>query len=188
MKNKTGAMEMSVGTIVTIVLLMSTLVLGLVLIRNIGKSSTENINAIDQKVKDQITKMFSEDDLSKVVIYPSRNIAIKKGDSESGFGLSIRNTEQSAGVFSYAITNAGGVAGSNCEIPKAKAEDLIVLWRTKTGIQIPGGDAMGEPIFVVFDIPETATPCLIGYTLTVTKIGLPSVYYETTFNLEITGR
>lgn len=182
MKNKTAAMEMSVGTIVTIVLLMSTLVLGLVLIRNITKSSTENINSIDQKVKDQISKMFSEDDLSKVVIYPSRNIKIKKGDSESGFGLSIRNVDSSTGVFSYVIT----YDSSNCGITKANAEALIVLRRTQSNIQLGGGDVMSQPILVVFDIPETANPCLIGYTLTVKKGAAP--YEQVVFNLEITGK
>jgi len=182
MKNKTGAMEMSVGTIVTIVLLMSTLVLGLVLIRNISKSSTENISAIDQKVKDQISKMFSEDDLSKVVIYPSRNIKIKKGDSESGFGLSIRNVDSTAGFFSYEITNTD----SSCGITKTNAEDLIVLRRTQTNIQLGGGDVMSQPILVVFDIPDSAAPCLIAYTLDVKKG--TTAYEQVVFNLEITGK
>jgi hypothetical protein len=182
-RNKIAAMEMSVGTIVTIVLLMSTLVLGLVLIRNITKSSTENINSIDQKVKDQISKMFSEDDLSKVVIYPSRNIAIKKGNSESGFGLSIRNVDNTAGVFSYEITRDS----SSCAIyTKPNAEALIVLRRTQSNIQLGGGDVMSQPVLVVFDIPETATPCLIGYTLTVKKG--TAAYEQVTFNLEITGK
>ena len=48
MKNhKRAAMEMSVGTIVTIVLLMTVLIMGLVLTRTIFKSSVENINGID---------------------------------------------------------------------------------------------------------------------------------------------
>ena len=50
-KNKHAAMEMSVGTIVTIVLLMAVLVLGLVLVRTIFKNSTESIDSIDEQVK-----------------------------------------------------------------------------------------------------------------------------------------
>jgi hypothetical protein len=180
--NKKGAMEMTVGTIVTIVLLMSALVLGLILTRSIFKSSTDNINSIDQKVKDQITKMFSEDDLSKVVIYPSRNIAIKKGNSESGFGLSIRNLDQTAGVFSYAIT----YTDSNCGISKTNAENLIVLRRVQGDIRIGGGDVMSQPTLVVFDIPDTATPCLIAYVINVKKDA--AQYERVDFNLEITGK
>jgi len=182
MKNKTAAMEMTVGTIVTIVLLMSALVLGLILTRTIFVTSQDNINSVDQKVKDQITKLFSEDDLSKVVIYPSRNIEIKKGDSESGFGLSIRNVDSTAGVFSYAVTNTD----SSCGITKTGAENLIVLRRTQEDIRIGGGDVMSQPILVVFDIPNTATPCLIAYTINVKKDG--SQYERIDFNLKITGR
>ena len=57
MKNKKAAMEMSVGTIVTIVLLMTVLILGLVMIRTIFKGSIENINSVDQSVKNEINKI-----------------------------------------------------------------------------------------------------------------------------------
>lgn len=80
MKNKKATMEMSVGTIVTIVLLMTVLILGLVMIRTIFKGSIENINGIDTAVKDQINKLFSEDTSRQIVVYPtSRYVTIKKG-------------------------------------------------------------------------------------------------------------
>ena len=53
-ENKKAAMEMSVGTIVTIVLLMSVLVLGLVLITNIFSGATSSVKTIDDKVKSEI--------------------------------------------------------------------------------------------------------------------------------------
>ena len=49
-------MQMSVGTIVTIVLLMTVLILGLVLTRTIFTSSIENINSIDDSIKEEINK------------------------------------------------------------------------------------------------------------------------------------
>ena len=76
---KKAAVEMSVGTIVTIVLLMTTLILGLVLVRTIFSGAIENINSIDQSVKNEINKLFAEDNARKVVVYPpSRLIIIKK--------------------------------------------------------------------------------------------------------------
>ena len=85
-------MEMSVGTIVTIVLLMTVLILGLVMVRTIFKGSIENINAVDQSVKNEINKLFSEDTSRQIVVYPtSRYIVIKKGEDNLGFGFSIRN-------------------------------------------------------------------------------------------------
>ena len=49
-------MQMSVGTIVTIVLLMTVLILGLVLVRTIFGGAVENIDNIDQAVKNEINK------------------------------------------------------------------------------------------------------------------------------------
>jgi len=56
-KNKKGAMEMSVGTIVTIVLLMSVLVLGVFLVQKIFQSSTNVVDQVDQQVQNQINQL-----------------------------------------------------------------------------------------------------------------------------------
>jgi len=50
-KNRRAAMEMSVGTIVTIVLLMTVLILGLVLVRTIFSSAKYNVDVIDEKIR-----------------------------------------------------------------------------------------------------------------------------------------
>ena len=165
-KNKLGAMEMSVGTIVTIVLLMAVLVLGLVMVRTIFKSSTENINVVDQKVKDQINKLFSEDDLKQIIIYPSSYIQLNKGKS-AGFGLSIRNTEDSQGSFSYTIT----AKETSCGMTLTAADSLIAVGKTRDGITIAAGSVMQDPIYVRFDIPETAPPCIVSYNVDVEKDG-----------------
>ena len=67
MRGKTGALELSIGTIVIIVLAMSMLILGMVLVRNIFSGSSENILQMNDKVKDQINRLFVED--KKPVIY-----------------------------------------------------------------------------------------------------------------------
>src|SRR3989344_4313299 len=104
--NKKAAMEMSVGTIVTIVLLMGVLVLGGILIQKIYYSSIENINNIDQSVKNEINKLFNQDSTKKVIVYPStRLISIEKGNQEPlGFAFSIRNVDSEDGLFKYSVT------------------------------------------------------------------------------------
>lgn len=164
--SKKGAMEMSVGTIVTIVLLMAVLVLGLVMVRTIFKSSTENINVIDQKVKDQINKLFSEDDLKQVIIYPSTYIQLNKGKS-AGFGLSIRNTESTGDKFSYTIA----AQSTSCGRSNSVADALISLGKTGSNLIVSPGSVMQEPIYVRFDIPENAPPCQIRYNVDITKGG-----------------
>lgn len=161
-KNRRAAMEMSVGTIVTIVLLMTVLILGLVLIRTIFKSSVENINGIDTAVKAEIEKLFAENENKKVVIYPpTREVSIKKGEDTRGFGLSIRNVGAESGKFSYEIS----AQETSCDMQLTKAEDLISLNRKRDNIVIPPGSIMEDPIFVKFTIPETAPPCKIVYTV-----------------------
>lgn len=178
LENKQGAMEMSVGTIVTIVLLMAVLVLGLVMVRTIFKSSTENIDNIDQKVKDQINKMFSEDELNQVVIYPSNYIKLNKGKS-AGFGLAIRNTGEDAGEFSYNII----ATETSCGMTLTAADELIALGKSRDDITIAAGSIMQEPVFVRFDIAEDAPPCLISYKLDVKKDG--AVYGGGSFYVDV---
>jgi len=161
-KGKKAAMEMSIGTIVTIVLLMTVLILGLVLVRTIFKSSVENIEGIDTAVKAEIEKLFAEDESKKIVIYPAtRDIKIKKGEDSRGFGLSIRNVGESSDKFSYSIT----AEETSCEMQLTKAEELIALNQERNNVIIPAGNVMDDPIFVKFYIPETTPPCKIVYTI-----------------------
>ena len=123
--NKKAAMEMSVGTIVTIVLLMGVLVLGGFLIQKIFTSARGAIDLTDEQLRNEIEQLFSEDNTKQIVIYPAtREVSIKKGE-DGAFGFSIRNTENEDGVFSYTV----GVVevASDCHMTAAEAEKLIIL-------------------------------------------------------------
>jgi len=157
---------MTMGTLVTIVLLTVVLILGGYLISKIFTGATENIDSIDQSVKGEINKLFSENSERKVVVYPATGIIrIQKGKDTSGFGLSIRNVKQTEDTFSYKIT------AMEVSCPDAfrltDAEALIALGKERAGISIPAGTPMEYPIFVRFAIPEDAPPCLIGYSIDV---------------------
>ena len=54
-------MEMSVGTIVTIVLLMSVLVLGIILIKNIFYGGIKIVDMTNEQLENEINKLFGED-------------------------------------------------------------------------------------------------------------------------------
>lgn len=160
---------MSVGTIVTIVLLMAILVLGLVLIRTIFKGSIENIDGIDTAIKAEIDKLFAENADRKIIIYPpTREIILKKGDDTRGFGLAIRNLGEEA-KFSYDIT-AQEVSCPD-SLRQSEAEDLIALNRDRNNIIIGGGSIMEDPVFVKFNIPETTPPCQITYVINMERDG-----------------
>lgn len=167
-RNRSGAMEMSVGTIVTIVLLMSVLVLGIFLIQKIFKTGTSAIDQVDTKIQSEIDRLFADEDKS-VVIYPKeREITIDQGES-GGFAFSILNTEQGDGSFSYTISV--GEIGEGCQLSKEQAEKLIVLGKIGENIDLPSGRKLEDAILVKFAIPKTAPLCQIRYLLDVEKNG-----------------
>jgi len=172
LNGKRAAMEMSVGTIVTIVLLMTVLILGLVMIRTIFKTSTENINILDTAIKSEISKTFAQDSSKRVVVYPpSRKITIKKGEDSLGFGLSIRNVVgDEEDRFTYEVS----AVESSCRYYEdfSKADNLITLGRTREapGILLgPGSFMEDDPVFVRFAIPDDAPPCEIRYSIEVSN-------------------
>ncbi|MEK6897983.1 MAG: hypothetical protein AABX28_01345 [Nanoarchaeota archaeon] len=165
---KKAQMEMSVGTIVTIVLLMTVLILGLVMVRTIFKGSIENINSIDQSVKNEINKLFSEGD-SKIVIFPpSRKITINKDDGEpSGFAFSIRNEFNDEKNFAYTVKadpefDYSDRCGSFSE---GNANDLLLV--SSGSFTIGQADSLDLPELVLFEIPKGAPSCTIPYRVNV---------------------
>src|SRR3989344_7228243 len=103
-KQKKAAMEMSIGTIVTIVLLVSVLVLGLALVRNIFSSAKGVVDLTDQQLRGEIEKLFSEE--KRLVIYPgTRLIEVEQGET-GGVGIGIKNLLRGttdANEFSYVV-------------------------------------------------------------------------------------
>jgi hypothetical protein len=183
-KNKKAAMEMSVGTIVTIVLLMAVLVLGLTLTKNIFRDAGNSINQIDRGVEDQINKLFSQDDLKKIAIYPGRSVSIKKGGDESGFAFSLRNLEKTEGRFSYEINSDE----TDCqgEITRGEALSYISLGQKGEGIRILSGNVMEYPELVKFDLPDNAPPCEITYIVDVEKCDSSSCTFYTQIKVYVT--
>jgi len=172
---------MSIGTIVAIVLFMVVMVLGLMLVRTIFTGSVENVKSIDQAVKNEINKLFAEDDSRKIIIYPStRQVSINKNEP-AGFAFSIRNIESTSGTFSYVISVNDPDLRTRCNVNEEEAEGWIELGRTGS-ISIPPGSSMQDPEFVRFLVPDNAPPCQIRYGVNVDKDG---AQYGTTVNVDV---
>ena len=171
MNSKKGAMEMSVGTIVTMVLLMTVLVLGLYLVRTIFTSAESSIEGVDKAVKNEMNKLFSQDDSLKVIVYPATKIiSIKKGNTgPEGFAFQIRNTETTEGEFDYRIFVNDPNIESKCNIRSDEADSWITAGNIGTDRLSPG--SKGVEHYVRFAVPSTAPPCLIRYGVEVEKEG-----------------
>jgi len=183
MKNKNGQMEMSVGTIVTIVLLVTLLILGVVLIKNIFTSAKGVVDMTDQQLRNEVSKLFSED--NKISIYPDTRLLEIKQEATDGVGIGIKNLLQgTAGntQFSY-VVSAEDV--SNCGITAAVAESWITVGKTATDLTIASGDIAARK--VLFDIPIGAPLCTARFKVDVTQ-GSGTAYAEDYFDLKVDAK
>ena len=76
-RNKQGALELSIGTIVVVVIGMSMLILGLVLVRTIFTGSTAAIGQLNDKVQGEISTLFVEEGKDIVVMTSDRSNGLK---------------------------------------------------------------------------------------------------------------
>ena len=168
--NSKGAMEMSVGTIVTIVLLMSVLVLGLFLVQRVFSSGTGAIDSIDSQVQNEIQKLFSEEGRT-IAIYPnSRDITLKAGDSPKGFAFSIKNKGVDPADYNYRVFarpdfDFVGRCGQSMTEQRANSYLLINSGEINN---LGAGQSMELPELIRFSIPEGSPPCTIPYRLEIT--------------------
>ncbi len=166
-KDRKAAMEMSVGTIVTIVLLMSVLILGIFLVQKIFSSSTNAIDTIDNEVQNQINQLFKDDNAKTAIYPPSNDINVKKGEDPKGFAFSVRNNGVEEAEFSYTL-EAADISKCGSTMTEEKANSYL-LAGDKT-FNIGPGDMRNK--LVRFDVPEDAPPCTIVYQLEIQKAGV----------------
>jgi len=181
---KRAAMELSIGTIVIIVLAMSMLILGLVLIRTIFTGAKYNVDVMNDKVRDEINKLFVED--KKIVIYLANQEAnVKQGDSW-GVAFAIKNLKTGtpeASRFTYdVVVNNPSEVKKNCGINEKEALSWIKAGGSG-GIKIAPGETYAS--IIRFQIPKTAPLCIIRYTINVESDS--EFYIADSFDMNIEG-
>jgi hypothetical protein len=167
MKNNSnrGQMEMSVGTIVTIVLLVTLLVLGIVLIKNIFTSATGTVGLTDQKIKSEITKLFASEDQETAILPANRLVQIKQGGSDE-VTLGIKNLGSTGDAYNYIIK---AEPGTNCpnSLTSEKILDWIVLGGASNEIAVPSGSSAYKRISIT--VPVESPLCKVRYTLSISS-------------------
>jgi len=182
MINKKGQMEMSMGTIVTIVLLVTLLVLGVVLIKNIMGGATNVVDLTNAQLENEVNKLFSTD--SKIAVYPGTREVKLKQETNGGIGFGIKNLQTgtaTSGKFSYLVSAADV---GNCGITKEVANTWIILGKAESDIAIPIGDNTIRK--VIFNIPSGAPLCMLTYKIEV-KVGT-AIYASDSFQVEIKAK
>ncbi len=184
-QNKRGAMELSMSTIVILVLAMSMLILGLVLIKTIFSGAKYNVDTMNTKVQNEINKLFVED--KKIVVYLAGGEAkVNKGDSYGvAFGLkNLITGTPDASKFTYDVSVANPTeVKSNCGINEKEALSWIKTGVSGTFQILPGETVANTATIIKFQIPQTAPLCIIRYNINVKANG--EFYTADSFDINI---
>lgn len=162
-QDKKAAMEMSVGTIVTIVLLMSVLVLGLVLVRSIFTKATESVDSLGEKVQAAIDSTFAEEgDPVVVLLGTDKKAKIKAGTADFGvaFGASTHDGSKATENRLKFKISLDTSARENCvtKMTEPKVEQLI---NENVGTRLDFEEIADSNAYarVTFDIPKGTPLC-----------------------------
>ncbi|MBS3078912.1 hypothetical protein J4218_02210 [Candidatus Pacearchaeota archaeon] len=184
-KNKKGAIELSMSTIVVLVLAMSMLILGLVLVKSIFTGAKYNVDQMNEKVKAEIGKLFAEDQMT-VVYLPDHLAKAKKGE-QIGVAFGWSNVEKGtteAPKFKYTVTVDQATLKTACSgLSKTEIEKSWIRLGSSSDPRPlnPGNKDYG---LVRFQIPSDAPLCIIRFNLEVSKGN--AHYASDFFDLEIT--
>lgn len=181
--NKKAAIELSIGTMVVIVLAMAMLIMGLVLVKNIFSGATQSVDTINDNVKAQINQLFNDNNQKVAVLLPASSVDIKKGQS-FGIAFGVKDTtEGSTAVdhFTYDVKDASVQTGCS-GLSSQQALSYIYLAKSGSFDLSPG-----EYYHQVFKIkPDASAPlCEVSYNLVVTKGG--QTYDTQQFFVKITA-
>src|SRR3989344_6675548 len=162
---KRGAMELSIGTIVIIVLSMSMLIFGMILLKNIFTGATDITDMTNEQLKLQVSQLFGDD--RKLVVYPdTRHIDVKQGEV-SGFGIGVKNllSGTQEGKFSYEVIVSDPDIRNKCGFSERDAEGWISTGRSETGIGLAPGDVFSGKVLLT--IPAGTNFCTFRYRVNV---------------------
>lgn len=185
-RTKKGAMELSIGTIVVIVLAMAMLILGIVLVQRIFKSATGAVDLTDEQLKNEINKLFGDED--ELVIYPSSGFIEIKQEDTDGVGIGIQNLVTGVSgtqKFKYEVVvrDLG-----NCGLDEDEILDWIVIGKSESDIPIASGGFASQKI--LFQIPTGAPLCVVGFRVNVDvdKGNGYETYSTKTFEIEVKAK
>jgi len=176
---KKGAFEMSMSTIVVIVIAVVLLVLGLVFVRQIFGTATQSVSVVDEQVRNKLKTMFGEDE-SYVTIY---NKVTKIKPSDEAFrvplGARTRTGEAITSSFKYKIEYVSGscdgstVKNAWMEYPQADSWNSFDDYEFDVGF-----------VDLTLRIPKGTPKCTAIMRMGITDSG-NSAFASKTFTIEV---
>src|SRR3989344_6994851 len=154
-KNKKAAIELSIGTVVIIVLAMSMLILGLVLVRNIFKGATDSVDEINEGVSSEIKKLFQDEGEKGVVRLSSSEAVVEQG-KEFGFAFGVRNI---GGLTSSDFTYSTSATAVSPDCPSSLTPTEANKWILFGGGSMSATEGKIDEKIIRLKIPENAPLC-----------------------------
>jgi hypothetical protein len=161
--NKKGAMELSMSTIVILVLAMSMLILGLILVRSIFKGATESVNNINDKVQAEIGDLFVDENTKIVVKLGADRVARIKADTENfGIGFGAKTLDGSAVIpkrMKYKMS-LDDTSTDNC-VKLVGVRETEAFFKQQIGTNIEFDEWEGDTAYAIIqiDIPDATVLC-----------------------------
>jgi hypothetical protein len=189
MINKKAAMELSMSTIVILVLAMSMLILGLVLIKTIFTGAKYNVDTMNTKVQNEINKLFVEDE--KMVVYLANQKLDIKQSEDWGVAFAVKNlipgvTGSKKFEYTVAVNMDSVELKNNCGGLSIKEAEAYIKSPKTSSLSLNPGET-GYDI-IRFSIPQGAPLCFIRYSITVKDPVTPSSsYVSRNFDVNIKG-
>lgn len=163
MMQRRGAIEMSITTVVVLVLGMTMLILGLGLVRGIFGTATDSVDQIDQKVKSEIAQLFSDDQQDVVILLgKDKTAAIKASDKPFGIVVGARTPDgaaATAGRLKLQLTlDDSSTKYCLAVLGKAKTEGVFVP-RFGQDLEFDEFDGANAFFKIQVQIPEGTKEC-----------------------------
>jgi len=164
--SKKGAMELSISTVVVIVLGIFMLILGIVLIRSISQNATKSVDSIDKMTNQQLSALFGETEGNIAFnLGPDSTAKIEAGADDT-FGIALRaTTEDGSSVTRTRLTyklslDEGG--SKNCAsaayLGEQQARNLFITPLDRE-LQFDKYDGANAYSLIQLKVPKGTTTC-----------------------------
>jgi hypothetical protein len=181
--NKKAAFEMSITTIVILVIAMTMLILGMILVRKMMCAGMGIMDDVTSGTRTQINQLFNSNQGKEVIclgeggkiqdIFPTGNIQ----NAYCGF-----KTDGPGTTFSFTVDKANPTV---IGLPK---EDVIkwITVVTPSTVSVSTGEEVISPLFYL-SIPKDAPEGFFSVTVTTTKQGGSAQTHRLQFNIKRAG-
>lgn len=189
-RKKRGAIELSIGTIVIIVLATSLLVLGLVLIKNIFSGATESVEVLNDKVISSMSGLFTEEGEDLIVkLGPDQTARIKPNSGDFGIAIAARTADGSSTDrerMQYRLELETDTNVENCvkllDAPRVRNLFITPLNAFRGFDKFQGANAFA---LIELNIPKGTPVCSQKVFVNVKDTGAGNVEYGNFFKIEI---